>query len=174
LATPTEFDEFKYPKEFTLKKDSIGSIYVASDEALLYTKVVSGVETRGDGIVIMGSENWLNEQAIDLEKYQTLNIVLAAPNFTSHKHAKYKAFVRDYAKKHGRVPSNYAIMGYECMLFVGRQLNQHGVYFQEGLNKQGFIPGYLTPGFNFQFTRFNQFVPFVHYENGGLETIEKR
>jgi hypothetical protein len=30
LATPTEYDEFRYPKQFTLKKDSLGSIFVST------------------------------------------------------------------------------------------------------------------------------------------------
>ena len=35
LATPTEYDEFRYPKQFTLKKDSLGSIFVALKPAAI-------------------------------------------------------------------------------------------------------------------------------------------
>ncbi|MBY0436178.1 MAG: ABC transporter substrate-binding protein, partial [Cyclobacteriaceae bacterium] len=50
LATPTEFDEYKNPIQFKMKIDSIGSIFVASDNPLIYTKVISSVETRGDSV----------------------------------------------------------------------------------------------------------------------------
>src|SRR5262249_39378243 len=62
LATGTEFDEYKNPKEFKLKKDSIGSIYVATDDPVIYTKVISGVEARGDSVVIVGNENWISDE----------------------------------------------------------------------------------------------------------------
>lgn len=174
LATPTEFDDFKYPKEFTLKKDSIGSIFVASDDPLIYSKVVSGIETRGDGIVVVGSEAWLEQTVVPFEKYQTLPIVLASPNYMSPQDPEYISFIRKFIKVHGRAPSAQAKIGYDLMLFIGNQLHQHGVFFQDGLNKQNFIEGYLSQGYNFQFSRNNQLVPFVRYEEGSLKVIDKR
>jgi ABC-type branched-subunit amino acid transport system substrate-binding protein len=174
LATPTEFDEFDYPKEFTLKKDSIGSIYVASEDPLIYSKVVSAVETRGDSVVIVGSENWIEETAVDLEKYQTLKIVLTSPNFASPKKQANKIFTKKYIHLHGKVPPGFAKIGYEFMMFLGNQLKTNGVYFQEGLNKAGVIPGYLGEGFNYQFSHDNQLVPFITLKKGEVTLIEKR
>jgi tetratricopeptide (TPR) repeat protein len=174
LATPTEFDEFKYPKEFTLKKDSISSIYVASDDPLIYTKVVGAVEMRGDSIMIVGSENWMDDNAIDLEKYQTLGIVLTSPNYMASNKPHYKEFERKFLKKHGRTATNVARMGYEFMMLMGNQLKTHGVYFQDGLSKSGIIPGYLTEGFDFQINRDNNLVPFITFKRGALTLIEKR
>ena len=171
LATPTEYDEFRYPKEFTLKKDSLGSIFVASDDPLLYVKVVSGIETRGDRIVVLGQETWMENSTLDFEKYQTLPIVLAAPNFIAGQDKENDAFVKKFIQVHGRVPSAHAKMGYELMLFAGYQLNENGVYFQEAMNKKGFIPGFLYQGYNFQFSRSNQFVPFIRYEEDRMKVI---
>lgn len=174
LATPTELDEFRYPIEFTLKKDSISSIFVASDDPLIYTKVVGAVETRGDGVLVVGSENWLDDNAIDFEKYEILGIVLAAPNFVAPDSRNYERFEKQFIAEHGRSVSNVAKMGYEFMLFLGQQLQTNGVYFQEGLNKAGAIPGYLGQGFNYTDSRDNQVVPFVTFKNGELFLIEKR
>jgi TolA-binding protein len=173
LATGTEFDEFKNPKEFTLKKDSIGSIFVASDDPLIFAKVISAIETRGDNIVVLGSEAWLEQTIVDFEKYQTLPIVLAAPNFVEAKDPDALAFTKKYIKVHARVPSQHAKMGYELMLFFGNQLKQNGIYFQEGLNRQNYIPGVLYQGFNFQSNRNNQYIPFIRYENNGMKVIDK-
>jgi hypothetical protein len=172
LATPTEYDEFRYPKEFTLKKDSLGSIFVASDDPLLYVKVVSGIETRGDKIVVLGQENWLDNSTLDFEKYQTLPIVLAAPNFIANNDPELSAFIKKYIHAHGKVPSAYARMGYELMLFTGNQLKENGVYFQEALDRKSFVPGYLYQGYNFQFSRSNQFVPFIRYEDDRMKVIQ--
>ena len=174
IATATEYDEFKYPKQFELPIDSLGSIFVASDDALIYAKVVSGVETRGDSVLVIGSEKWLEETAIGLERYQSLGIVLYSPNYTSLLNLHYKAFVKKFVKIHSRYPNNAAKMGYECMLFLGKQLKQNGVYFQDGLSKAGTVRGSLMEGFNYEASRDNQLVPFVKFDRGQLIVVDKK
>lgn len=178
LATATEFDEFKYPIQFTLPKDSLDYIFVASDDPVIYTKVISSVETRADSVLIVGSENWLDQSAVDYEKYQTLNIVLAGPNFTASNNKWYRAFQRKFIQTHGRISSssaytNYAKLGYDFMLFIGNALKKHGVYFQEGLKKEKWTTGYLTEGYDFQNSRDNRHIPFIGFERGTLVVIYK-
>ncbi len=174
LATPTEYDEYRYPKQFTLKKDSLGSIFVASDDALIYAKVLSSIETRKDSVIVLGSENWLDQAVVDAGKYQTLPVVLTSPNFSSSDNPYLKAFTKKFIKTHGRAPSTYAKYGYEFMLFIGERLKKDGVYFQDGLNATNFIKGHLIEGYNFQFSHDNQLIPFVRYKNGKMVVIEKR
>jgi hypothetical protein len=174
LATPTEFDEFKYPSEFTLKKDSLSSIFVASDDPLIYTKVVGAAETRNDSVLLIGSENWLDDNAIDLDKYESMGIVLAAPNYVSTGNLHDKVFERKFLRKHGRSASPVARMGYEFMMFVGNQLKTNGVYFQDGLNQAGVLPGYIGQGFDYRNSRDNQLVPYIGFRKGQLNLIEKR
>ena len=174
LETPTEFDEFKYPTQFTLKKDSIASIFVASDDPLIYAKVVGAVETRKDSILVIGSENWIEDNAFDLEKFQVNGIVLTAPNYANPHRPEYKVFENLFLSKHGRAPSRIAQMGYEFMLFFGNQLKTNGIYFQEGLSKAGVLPGYTGEGFDYRFSRDNQLVPFISLQNGEFKLIEKR
>jgi hypothetical protein len=178
LATPTEFDEFKYPIQFTLPKDSLDYIFVASDDPLIYTKVISCVETRADSVLIVGSENWLDQAAVDFEKYQTLDIVLTGPNFTPSNNRWYKAFQKKFIQTHGRISStssytNYAKLGYDFMLFTGHALKKYGVYFQEGLKKEKWVPGFLVGGYDFQQSRDNRYIPFIGFERGTLVVIDK-
>lgn len=174
LTTPTEFDDYKNPKQFSLKKDSVGGIFVASDDALIYAKVISGIETRGDQIPVLGSEAWLEQHTIDLEKFQNLPITLMAPNFVDPARPYARAFTRKYVKNHGRVPTTYASIGYELMLFLGNQLKKNGVYFQEALAKAGVVPGYITEGHNYQTGRSNELVPFIRFESGNMKVIERK
>jgi hypothetical protein len=176
LATPTEFDEWKAPSQFTIPKDSIGAIFVASDDPVIYTKVVSAVETRKDKALIIGSENWLENGSIDLAKFQQMNFVLYAPNYVSSQKPSYKIFNQQFIRKHGRTPNslsnNYVRTGYELMLMLGYALQKYGVYVQDGFNKET-QPGFLTEGFDFRFTNYNQLVPFVKFKDGSLEIIAK-
>ncbi len=172
LTTATEYDEFKFPSEFTLKKDSIGSIFVATDDPLIYTKVISAVETRGDSIRVVGSENWIDDTAVAFEKYQVLGVTFAAPNYVAIDGPRLKRFSQRYLRKYGKPATSLALRGYEMMLFFGNQLQQNGVYFQDALNNTGFIPGHLFQGFRYQYTRDNQVVPFVRFRNGIPTLIE--
>jgi ABC-type branched-subunit amino acid transport system substrate-binding protein len=174
LATATEHDEFKFPSQFTLKKDSIGSIFVATDDPLIYTKVISAVETRGDSILVVGSENWIDDTAVAFEKFQTLGVSFMAPNYVAVNNPRRLRFNRQYLQKYGKVPTNVALRGYEMMLFFGNQLKTNGVYFQDGLNNTEFVPGHLFQGFRYQFSRDNQVVPFVKFKGGILTHIESR
>lgn len=180
LQTPTEFDEFKYPKQFTLPKDSVDCIFVGSDDPLIYAKVISAAETRGDSIQIVGSENWLDQTSINYDKYQSLGVVFAAPNFSSQNDVWYQAFQQKFIATHGRSSSgtqaytNYAKLGYEFMLFVGHALKNHGVYFQDGLSENP-MTGFLTEGFSYEGgARSNQRVPFIQFKKGELVVIDNR
>lgn len=179
LATPTEFDEFKYPKQFTLPKDSLGCIFVASDDPLIYTKVISSVETRKDSVTILGSEAWLDQTSVDFEKYQQLGIVVFAPNYAAPFSPAVQEFQRRFVKIHGRPPAatqytDYARLGFEFMVFAGQMLRQNGIYFQNGLinksEKTVFGREVLYKGAH----RSSTVVPFVRFRNGELIKIETR
>ena len=174
LATPTEYDEWKAPSQFTIPKDSIGAIFVASEDPMIYTKVVSAVETRKDNTLIIGSESWMDNGSIDLMKFQRLNFVLYAPNYVASTNAVYLDFTQRFIKEHGRTPSSlslsYARIGYELMLVMGHALKKYGVYIQNGLATE-IQSGFQMKGFDFRGGNYNQSVPFVKFSNGSLEVI---
>ena len=173
LTTATEKDEFKNAVDFTLKKDSIGSIFVASDNPLIYTKVISSVETRNDSTVIVGMENWLGGD-VNYEKFERLHILLAAPNYTRTTDPTYQDFRRKFIRKHGTFSQDYlsyAKIGFEFMMFVGKALNRGGVYFQQSFTSGETIDGHLYKGFNFSGARDNQNVPFVFFKGGQLNSL---
>ncbi len=175
LARPTEFDEFKNPIQFTMKLDSIGSVFVASDNPLVYTKVISSVEARGDSILIVGSESWLDNSSVDLGKYEKLHVMFAAPNYTPFGDPAFIGFRKAFIRSHGSFPPeymNYTKVGFEFMMIIGRALKKHGVYFQDGLAQSGPVPGYLTKSFHFSSSRDNKGFPFVYFRYGDLISID--
>jgi len=174
LATPTEYDEFKYPRQFTLKKDSIGSIYVATDESLIYSKVIGSVETRGDSILVLGQESWLNDLNLDFQKLEALKIFLAAPNHTDAHQPAYKDFAQRYIQRFGKTPSTSAEIGFELMMIFGLQLKTHGVFFQNELTAAGLQPGIIGAGYNYSNGNDNQVIPIVTFQNGAPVVVEKK
>lgn len=176
LATATEFDEWKNPTQFTLKRDSIGIIFVASDDPVIYSKAINAAETRGDSILIIGHENWIvpENTSVDFAIYEHLGVILAAPNFSLPTNPEYITFRRKYVLKHGSLPSIYACMGYEFITFIGHSLHRYGVYFQQGLGLAGPVSGTITEGHNYPGTRDNQLVPFVQFRSGDLVVVDKK
>lgn len=175
LATPTEFDEFKNPKQFKLALDSIGSVFVASDNPLIYTKVISSVESRGDSVIIVGSEAWLDNPSVDLNKYEKLHMMLAAPNYTPLNQPLFLDFRKRFIRSHGAFPPeymNYSKIGYDFMMFIGQAMNKYGVYFQDGLRKDGLMPTGLTNGYRLSPLRDNEEFPFVYFRHGEMLPVE--
>ncbi len=164
-----EFD----PADFEIAPDSIGSIFVASDDNLIYTKVISAVETRGDSIVVIGSDSWLDHRIINLRTFQNLGVVLTAPNFIDPEQKNYKQFRKKYLSKYGKVPSAHSSAGYELMLFFGDALIQNGNYFQVAWNESDTIlPGHLSSGFYYKYSNYNKVVPIIKVVNDKI-TLKK-
>ncbi len=179
LATPTEFDEFKYPTQFTLPKDSLNCIFVTSEDPLIYTKVISSVETRKDSIVVLGSEAWLDQTAVDFAKYEQLGVVLYAPNFVPFAHPVVQRFRNWYIRLHGRSSASapytdYARIGFEFMFFAGRLLQEGGVYFQQHFNEKKVNTVFGREVLYSGGHRSSQIVPFVKFINGELSNITYR
>ena len=175
LATPTEFDEFKNPSQWKLALDSIGSIYVASDNPLIYTKVISSVESRGDSVIIVGSEAWLDNPSVDLNKYEKLHMMLTAPNFTPLNFPPFLDFRKKFIRTHGSFPPeymNYCKIGYDFMMCIGQPMKQYGVYFQDGWKKDGKVASGLTSGYRLSPQRDNDEFPFIYFRRGEMHPVE--
>jgi tetratricopeptide (TPR) repeat protein len=174
LATATEYDEWKNPLQFKLKKDSIGSIFVASDSELIYSKVVNSVETRKDSIIVVGQENWLQDTSVDFSKFERTHVTFAAPNYRSVSSPAFIDFRRKYILKHGTLPVEYAFIGYEFVMVMGQILAKYGTNFLQTMPLATYTPGSLTSGYQLQATHDNGRVPFVSFKGGRLMiTTEK-
>lgn len=172
LAKATQYDEWKNPTQFKLKKDSLGGIFVASDNPLIFTKVVNSVETRGDSILVVGQESWLEDNALDYIKLERNNVALASPNHVGAASPVYQRFRKLFIDRHGILPSENARKGFEAMFVIGQAMKQYGRYFQDGLVAHGRpFGGMLTNGYLLQPTHDNGLVPFVTFKRGVLTAI---
>lgn len=151
--------------------DSVGSIYVASENKLLASSVVSAIEIRSDTIRVIGSSDWLKYRFIDYEAYERLGIVLTAPNYINTSTAIYRSINNYFVQKCAKPASGHHLIGYDAMMFVGRMLNEHGKYFQNGLNEITFTESALSNGFNYQHSNDNQLVPIMLFKDSRLQIV---
>lgn len=172
LTKATEFDEWKNPTQFSLKRDSIGSIFVASNNELIYSKVINSVEARNDSIVVMGNESWIQETSVDYTKFERTRVVMTAPNYISPTTPAYTEFRKHYIQKHGTLPAEYSAIGYEFVITLGQMISQYGANFLITMPEDTQIPGSLTQGYFFQASHDNGRFPFITFRNGRLITAE--
>ncbi len=161
----------KEDEQLVIAKDSIGSIYVASDDRLLASSVVSAVEIRGDSIAVIGSGKWLDYKFIDYAAYERLGITLVAPNHIVSTDTTHQ-YINDYFISKYAVPaSKHACYGYDLMMMTGRSLYEHGTYFQKALYDTHFTKGTLIPGYSYLNANDNQYVPLLQFKNSIIEVI---
>jgi len=173
LATATEYDEWKNPLQFSLKKDSIGCIFVASSNELIYSKVINSVETRRDSTLLIGQEAWLDNGSVDLTKFERINMAIASPNFISPTNPAWNDFRKRYIDRHGVLPTEYASIGYEFIMVMGQVMNRYGVNFLQTIQKDTIMPGSLGAGFSISEDRDNYVVPFVSLKGGQLVRVNR-
>lgn len=147
--------------QLTIPLDSIGSIFVASDESLIITRVLSGIETRKDTIKVFGTDKWLDIKAIDYSALERLGIAMTAPTFLDYSNEWYRKFRKSYIKEHKEVPTEFAILGFDLMMFSGTALDKYGKYFQVGFEDEPRMEGFVLTGYNYRDGNDNQLVPIV-------------
>jgi ABC-type branched-subunit amino acid transport system substrate-binding protein len=171
LVNPTKFDKFRNPIEFTIKKDSIGSVFVASDDELIFTKVISSVDRRADSVIIIGHDSWIDKPSMDFDKFERLHIMMASPEYTNLLSPEYQTFRKKYMSVYATLPSTFAQTGFECMMFLGQSLKEHGLGFVSSLKESQLKWGSLGRAFNFNESACNKEVPFVVFEFGELRVL---
>lgn len=171
LVNPTKYDRFRNPIEFKLKKDSIGSIFVASDDELIFTKVISSIDRRADSVIIVGQDSWIDKPSMDFDKFERMHIMMSSPTFTDVFSKEYQQFRKRYATRYGVMPTTLSKTGFESLMFLGQSLKVHGNGFVNALNATGDIPGALGKTYRFEGSQWNRKVPFVIFEDGALRAL---
>ena len=151
---------------FFIEPDSIGHVFVASSKELLGASAISGVETLGDTILIIGNEDWLNFRSVSLEQFERMDIALVAPTFLDIDNPNLEYINETITSNIHRPPTRYHYIGYELMSFIGKMLHKHGTLFQYGFQEEGFVSGRIFTGFNYNGCNDNSIVPIIEFVDG--------
>jgi len=169
LTTPVKYDKWRNPIEFKLKKDSLGSIYVASDAELIFTKVIAAVDARDDDTILIGQESWLEKPGMDWIKFESLKITLSSPNFFNPYDTNFSWFQNRFMSIHHAAPGLYSRIGFEFMMFLAHHLNgSSGGNLRSKISSDGLTNGFLFQGYESRGHADNQVVPFVRFTEGQL------
>ena len=150
---------------FVIPSDSIGHIFVATNKELIAASTISGMDTRGDLITVIGHEDWLDYKSLSLSQMESLDIKFVAPGYISNSNPKLQDVYQKILYTLNKSPNKYHYLGYELINFVGEMLQEYGIYFQTGLRERGIIPGILYQGFDYSNSNDNRLIPIIKFED---------
>ncbi len=145
----------------------IGHIYVSSDNGLIISNTLGGIMPLEDPLPIIGHEDWLKIRTVSYEQLETIGAYLIAPHFEVHPE-KMIEFRENYTEINNALPSEYAYEGYDAMYFLGKMLDQHGIYFQKFFEDNEQYESVFFAGYNYYNANDNQVVPVVTFKESEL------
>ncbi len=153
--------------------ETIGHVYVASNEELIIANVIGNIDNLGAEVSIMGNENWLWSRYIDFNQLERMGVYMTMPGYIDYESDDFHTFQRRYVARTGAIPTRFSIIGYELITFFGQMLQDGGTYFQHSFKDHKFYPGQLYRGFGYQDHRDNQHVPIVTFNEGKLQLVNQ-
>ncbi len=158
---------------FKIPKDSLGFVFVASENASLAASTISALETRADSIFFIGHEKWLSSQIVSLEALERLNCHMLAPGYVDKKSSQYQYFENTFKEKYHTLPTSNACMGYETAMILGRLMHKYGNHFQFDYEDSS-VKTELSDKYVLNHENDNQYIPVIRFEDSELKKVNLR
>ena len=123
-------------------------LYGLNERATSYGTTERLKENEQTKITIYGLPSWGNEEGLRIDYLSALNVHFTSaywmpPDFYSEENNFYKAYV----EKFNTEPSEYAVKGFDLMMYFGTLLNKHGQNFPQMMLQEKFKANHTS--FNF-------------------------
>ncbi|MDP4680372.1 MAG: hypothetical protein NWS46_08410, partial [Cyclobacteriaceae bacterium] len=162
---------YSYEERFVIEWDSIGHIFLASSKPLHASMFISAIEIRGDQIPLIGRNDWLSYDMLTIDQMERLGVYFVSPEYPIRTNMTFKKFRFDYQSVYKEDPSMNNMLGYELMMYTGMMLNKYGNYFQNGTLLEGFVPGKLFYGIDYNISNSNQVVPITRIVDSEIKLV---
>ncbi len=156
---------------FIMYPDSIGLIYGASSNSLIATSIISGVETRGDNIAVIGNDDWLAIQQLSLDQLKRLNILLTSSGYIDANNPNIEEINNLIIAETHAPPTVNEYLGYEIITYIGHMFKKYGSPFINDLDKEGFYKGVLYYGLDYSSGRDNNLVPILDFIDNNFKIV---
>lgn len=159
-AVNEEGVEKQEEKHLDLK--NITHIYVPSQHEMLVSSVVNLPFKLDIHPHIVGHEQWVKKEIINLNQLKKLPIFFLAPSYIDFNKPALTAFREKFFEKTAHQSNYYNYVGYEMMLFFGKMLATYGIYFQKEWENVDHA-GILFQGVHYGKHHSNQRVPVLRF-----------
>lgn len=160
--------------------------YSFNDEQKLYEVVRRLIVDKGlHKVTLYAMPLFLESDKIDFEFYSSFHTRIAISDFVDEQNYKVRQFKRKYYELFGELCGPDALKGYDVMMFVGKNLAEHGTNFQQAItgNKQVYLQTQIdlhetkgesdtnTDSAGFDFYE-NKHISIIEFRNSGFEIID--
>ncbi|MGI2261899.1 hypothetical protein ACRRVA_01045 [Candidatus Cardinium hertigii] len=138
-------------------------IYVPSQDELVVSSVISLCLKLGIKPQIIGHEQWIKKEILNIYQLQRLPILFLSPNYIDYNRPALSIFRKNFFEKNATKPNEKSYIGYEMMLFFGRMLGDYGTYFQKKWENMHYS-GVIFQGVSYGKHHANQHIPVLRFE----------
>jgi hypothetical protein len=165
----TVFEKAKIPKVQQLLSDSVSlsyvsHIFVSSDDLTLAANVISKLEVSQMTIPLVTKEEWLEFRLLSFTQLERRQVHFLDQDYLDYNKPAVRNFKKAFTNDMNLLPTNFAYEGYDMMFLFGNALKMYGNYFRDGIQKAGFIPGRIFPGYDYTNSNSNTFIPITKFE----------
>jgi LysM repeat protein len=135
----------------SLSKEKRNFIFVPTASQIFATELVNSLSGLHESYMVSigGMENWLKYENIDIAYFNRFNLHVIKGGFVDNENRATQNFQKEYVKKFSTYPGNYAISGFETILYFLENLNKNGKsFFQQNME-----PSYNNIYVNFRFLK---------------------
>jgi hypothetical protein len=137
---------------------------------------------RKGSVSIYGMPQWMDFNKSVSSLYQSLDVRVTSSTYIEGNNESVRYFRSKFFSKYNKLPNSDSFLGYDCMLYIGKMLQQYGTAFPQYLQSEqqsmlhtkfNFTPVYRTvvndnnPQDNIAKYE-NQFVNILRYHNGSF------
>lgn len=171
LLLADEKDEEAMKEGGRLHKENLGHVFVASEDELIVANALSALMARGGDLPMIGHEGWLRKNFISYDQLERLGVYFVAPEYIDYASKSFTDFRQQYIERVNNMPSRFAYIGYDLLMFFGEMMHQYGDLFQNKMQEEPFKKGMLCAGFSYNNSNDNQCVPVVKFRDSALEVV---
>ncbi len=165
-----EVNECKiFDEETPITKDQgIGHVFISGDYNF-GPKILRALGQANADSIIIAADGSFNLESVTREMLSR-GLYLIQPQFVDTETKAYKNFKKAYINKMKMLPSYYAFLGYDMVLFYSRMLKNGREIFRLNLDESPKMDDLLLSGFDYSDNSSeNRIVPIVKYNKGHFE-----
>jgi hypothetical protein len=172
----TVFEKAVIPKVQQLLSDSVklsyvSHIFVSSEDLTLAANVISKLEVSQMPIPLFTKEEWLEFRLLSFQQLERRQVHFLHQDYVDYGKPSVRNFKRTFVNDMNLLPTTYAYEGYDLMFLFGNALKLYGNNFRDGIQKAGFIPGKIFPGYDYTASNSNKFIPITKFQDDLLKPV---
>ena len=130
----TKADQYK----ITLRKDTHNVVFIPSTDRVFVTDVIRKLNslTKDYSITVVGMEEWLKYDNIDMDYFNHLNLHVISWNYIDYEKEETLNFAKAYHNKYKSFPREYASRSFDISYYIFTLMKQYGREFRNYIERK--------------------------------------